>query len=155
MVGFPILLTSSTSAFEALRTDEQREAADQVVARLNGLLPKRQFILMRPGRWVDGGTDRSAWGQKFNDIKNAAVLVDILQPTDVGENISSIGEHFLQCLAESGACYLPVFQGDGEGSVNERMLLRSRNVLPELFPEYEFLADVIPLRRTVKSYTCL
>jgi hypothetical protein len=131
------------AAYEALEEQEHRRAAGQAVARLNELLPKRQFVLMRPGRWIDRGDGRSTVALKYDDFKNAAVLVDILQPEDAKENISSTGVHFLQSLAESGICYLPVFPDDEATCFNERVLLRSHNVLSELLPEYAFLADVV------------
>ncbi len=131
------------AAYEALEEQEHRRAVEQAVARLNELLPKRQFVLMRPGRWIDRGDSRSTVTLKYDDFKNAAVLVDILQPEDAKENISSAGVHFLQSLAESDIFYLPVFPDDEATCFNERVLLRSPNVLSELLPEYEFLADVV------------
>jgi hypothetical protein len=131
------------AAYEALEEQEHRRAAEEAVARLNELLPKRQFVLMRPGRWIDRDGGRSTAPLRYNDFKNAAVLVDILRPEDANENISSIGVHFLQSLAESGICYLPVFPDDEKTFFNERVLLRSQNILSELLPEYAFLADVV------------
>jgi hypothetical protein len=75
------------AAYEALEEPEHRAAVQQAVVRLNELLPKRQFVLVRPGRWVGGGDRRASVALKYNDIKNAAVLVDILQPEDAKENI--------------------------------------------------------------------
>jgi hypothetical protein len=44
---------------------------------------------------------------------------------------------------ESDIRYIPVFPDDEETSFNEVFLLRSKNVFPELLPEYAFLADTL------------
>jgi hypothetical protein len=131
------------AAYVALKEPAHRQAVGQAVAKLNELLPKRQFILMRPGRWSDRDDGRAGVDVKYNDFKNAAVLVDLLQPESTEDNVLFTGVHFLQDLVQSGIHYLPVFLDDEEACVNERVLLRSQNILPELLPEYAFLADVI------------
>jgi len=131
------------AALAALEQPAHRQAVGQAVAKLNELLPKRQFILLRPGRWSDHGDGRTGVDLKCNDFKNAAVLVDLLQPENTEDSALSIGVHFLQDLVQSGINYLPVFPDDDETCFNERVLLRSENILPELLPEYAYLADVI------------
>ncbi len=131
------------SAYRALRDPEQIRAVDAAVAALNEVLPKRQFVLMRPGPpgpLRDAGPGAAL---KCDDHKNAAVVVDILRREDDRGSIPPEGLHFLQSLAESGISYLPVFPGGGASRVNERLLMRPPNILPDLLPEYAFLSDVI------------
>jgi pyruvate,water dikinase len=130
-------------AFEALEEPAQRQAAAKAVAKLNNMLPKRQFILMRPGGWSDGEGGRVGVDLRYGDFRNAAVLVDLIQPGGVGEKPLSVGIHFLQDLVEAGIKYLPVFTDEEDTCFNERTLVRSRNILAELLPEYAHLADAI------------
>jgi hypothetical protein len=113
------------------------------VAKLNELLPKRQFIFVRPGGWADDQNDRARVDVKFDDFKNAAVLVELLQLESAEDNALSNGVHFLQDLVQSGIHYVPVFPDDDETCFNEGVLLGMQNILPELLPEYAALTDVI------------
>jgi predicted nucleotidyltransferase len=131
------------AAYEALEEPAHRRAVGQAVAKLNELLPKQQFILIRPGSWTSGGDPRPGVELTFKDFKNAAVLVDLLQSGSAGDTPLSVSVHFLQDLVESGISFLPIFLDDEESFVNERVLLRPQNIFPELLPEYAFLADVI------------
>jgi predicted nucleotidyltransferase len=131
------------AAYEALEDPELRTAVGQAVAKLNKLLPKRQFILMLPGRWSNRNDSRAGVDMKFDDFQNAAILVDLLQPESTEDDAFSIGVHFLQDLVESGINYLPVFPDDEKTCFNKRGLLCSQNILPELLPEFSFLADVV------------
>jgi predicted nucleotidyltransferase len=57
----------------------------------------------------------------------------------------SFGTHFFQDLVEGRIRYLPLFPDD-EGIVfNERFLLASPNILPEVLPQFAGLADTIRL----------
>lgn len=131
------------SAYYALNEPDQLRAVEKALAALNELLPKRQFVLMRPGCWIDSGDNRPAVASKYSDFNNAAALVDIFRKEDGPEKISSGGVHFLQTLSELEICYLPVFPDEKATCFNERVLIRAHNVLSELLPEYALLADVI------------
>ena len=64
----------------ATRTSPTRRhssASDQAVGRLNKVLPKRQFVLMGPGRWGSRGDYRLGVPVTYSDINNTAVLVEI------------------------------------------------------------------------------
>jgi pyruvate,water dikinase len=131
------------AAYDALEEPGQREAVVEAVAKLNELLPKRQFMLMRPGRWSESGNGRSGVSVRFNEFRNAAVLVDLLPREEVDGEAPSIGIHCLQDLMQSGITYVPVCLDDEATCFNERLLLRAENFLPDLLPEYAFLSDVV------------
>jgi len=131
------------SAYEALEDPSRRRAVAQAVAGLNKLLPKRQFVLIRPGYWKRPSEDRPALELKYDDFKNAGALIDVLRREEDGEGVSPIGAYLLQNLADSGIRYLPVFPGDGSASLNETALMRPRNVLSELLPEFASIGDVV------------
>ena len=49
----------------------------RAVGKLNKILPKRQFILMGPGRWGSRGDIKLGVNVTYSDINNTAVLIEI------------------------------------------------------------------------------
>jgi hypothetical protein len=124
------------AAYEAIEEPLHLRAVGQAVSELNQLLPKRQFIVMGPGR--SGGLDI-----KLGDIDKAAALIGLIEPQSGEGDALSFGIHFLQDLAESGIRYLPVLANDEGANLNQRFFERSRNVMPELLPKYAFLSEAV------------
>lgn len=121
------------------------------IGKLNTLLPRKQFILMGPGRWGSRGDIKLGVSVKYSDINNTAVLVEIARKKGNYVPELSFGTHFFQDLVESDIYYLPLYPDD-EGIVfNERILCESLNVLPDLLPECEHLQDVIRVIDVPKS----
>jgi len=118
-------------------------AIGRAVGKLNKILPKRQFILMGPGRWGSRGDIKLGVSVSYSDISNTAMLVEIARQKGNYVPDLSFGTHFFQDLVESRIRYLPLYP-DEEGIVfNERFLLRSHNLLPELLPDCADLADTV------------
>jgi hypothetical protein len=115
----------------------------RAVGRLNKLLPKRQFILMGPGRWGSRGDIKLGVSVTYSDINNTAVLMEIAARRGNYVPDLSFGTHFFQDLVEAGIRYLPLFPGDGAGAFNELFLRRAPNILADLVPEYAHLAGVV------------
>jgi hypothetical protein len=113
------------------------------VGSLNQILPKRQFILMGPGRWGSRGDVRLGVGVTYSEISNTAVLIEIARKKGNYVPDLSFGTHFFQDLVESGIRYLPLYPDDPGVVFNERFLTRSENVLPRLLPEFAHLADTV------------
>jgi predicted nucleotidyltransferase len=130
-------------AYGALTEHAQLLAVGMAVSRLNKLLPKRQFILMGPGRWGSRGDIRLGVHVTYSDINNTAVLMEIARKR--GEYLPdlSFGTHFFQDLVESSIRYIPLYPDDPGGLLNEAFLLRAPNLLSEMVPEYAWLADVV------------
>jgi hypothetical protein len=131
------------AAYEALEKPSHYEAVERVVRKLNELLPKRQFILMAPTHWAARGEGPDRVGVKYDDVKNAAVLVELAKPDPDSEAPLSFGMHFLQDLVESDIRYLPVLPDDEGIHFNKRFLMQSPNILPEMLPEFAFLSDAL------------
>jgi hypothetical protein len=131
------------AGYEALEDRSRYQAVEPAVSRLNELLPKRQFIFMVPARSGVNGGDHIGMDIKYTDVKNAAVLVELIEPEVNDGTILSFDAHFLLDLMESDIHYLPVFPHDEGTSFNESFLTRSKNVLPELLPEFAFLSDAV------------
>jgi hypothetical protein len=113
------------------------------VGKLNKVLPKRQFVLMGPGRWGSRGDIKLGVSVTYADISNAAVLMEIATKRGLYSPDLSFGTHFFQDLVESGIRYLPLYPGDPGVVFNEGLLRESPNILGDLLPEYAQLAEVV------------
>ena len=129
-------------AYGGLDPDRMREVS-RVVGRLNRVLPKRQFILMGPGRWGSRGDIRLGVPVGYSDISNAAVLVEIARQRGGYVPDLSFGTHFFQDLVESSIRYLPLYPDDPRVVFAEEFFLSSTNALADLLPDFARLADVV------------
>jgi len=120
-------------------------AVGRAVGHLNKLLPKRQFILMGPGRWGSRGDIKLGVSVTYSDINNTAVLIEIARLKGNYLPDLSFGTHFFQDLVEARIRYLPLYPDDKSIIFNERFLLKSPNILPDVLPEFAFLADTVRL----------
>jgi hypothetical protein len=115
----------------------------RAVGRLNKVLPKRQFILMGPGRWGSRGDIRLGVSVGYADISNCAVLVEIARRKGNYVPDLSFGTHFFQDLVESGIRYLPLYPDEPGNVFDEGFLRRAPNVLSHLLPDFDHLAGVV------------
>jgi hypothetical protein len=128
--------------YELASLDELK-AVGRAVSRLNRILPKRQFILMGPGRWGSRGDIKLGVSVTYSDINNTAVLMEIAMRRGNYIPDLSFGTHFFQDLVEAGIRYLPLYPGT-EGVVFQEAVFRSSpSILADLVPEYAELGDVI------------
>jgi hypothetical protein len=129
--------------YAELDSRNELKAVGRVVGELNKLLPKKQFILMGPGRWGSRGDIKLGVSVTYADISHTAMLIEIARNTGGYVPDVSFGTHFFQDLVEAGIAYLPVYPDDEGVIFNERFLLGAPNLLPDLLPEYAQLADVV------------
>lgn len=118
-------------------------AIGRAVGRLNKLLPKRQFILMGPGRWGSRGDIKLGVPVTYSDINNTALLVEIARRTGEYTPDVSFGTHFFQDLVEAEIRYLPLYPDEPGIEFNDEFLRREPNLLTRLAPEFGALADVV------------
>jgi len=130
------------TVFESMNVPK-REAVIEAIAKLNRVLPKKQYAFIRPAQRAGIGDESHSMDLNCSDIQNAAVLVELLE-RESGENPEkSRRVHFLQEIVESGIRYVPVVQEEDKKCLNERFLLRSENILADLIPECESLVDAL------------
>ena len=115
----------------------------RAVGRLNKLLPKRQFILVGPGRWGSRGDIKLGVPVTYSDINNAAMLIEVARQRGNYLPELSFGTHFFQDLVEASIRYLPLYPDDPTTVFNELFFRRSRNVLEEVLPEFSRLAGTL------------
>jgi len=115
----------------------------RIVSQLNKLLPRRQFILMGPGRWGSRGDIQLGVSVTYSDINNTAALIEIARKKGNYIPDLSFGTHFFQDLVEANIRYLPLYPDEEDIIFNEEFLLGSHNVLPDLLPESSQFADIV------------
>lgn len=123
----------------------------RVVGRLNAMLPKRQFVLIGPGRWGSRGDIKLGVSVGYSDINNTAMLLEVARKQGNYVPDLSFGTHFFQDLVEAGIKYLPLYPDDPAVAFNEAFLLGSPNLLPEMIPDRAHLADVVRVIDVAKS----
>jgi len=131
------------AGYGELSNTSDLRAVGRAVGELNKLLPKKQFVLMGPGRWGSRGDIKLGVSVTYADISHTAMLIEIARRTGGYVPDVSFGTHFFQDLVESGIGYLPVYPEDDGVLFNERFLTGSRNLLPDLLPEFARLEDVV------------
>jgi pyruvate,water dikinase len=118
-------------------------AVGRAVGKLNTLLPKRQFVLVGPGRWGSRGEIKLGVSVTYSDISNTALLVEIARKKGDYVPDLSFGTHFFQDLVEANIRYLPLYPDDAGVVFNESFFRESPNMLGAMLPEYDYLADTV------------
>lgn len=122
---------------------EDLKTVGRIVGLLNAFLPKRQFILIGPGRWGSRGDIKLGVSVTYADICNTAALIEVARSKTGYMPELSFGTHFFQDLVEANIRVLPLYPDDQGIIFNEKYLTRSKNILKSIFPEYERFEDVI------------
>ncbi len=131
------------AAYAALPDEASLRKIARVVGRLNGVLPKRQFVLMGPGRWGSRGDLKLGVNVTYADICNTALLVEVAWGKGKTMPDLSFGTHFFQDLVESRIRYLPLYPEDGNTVFRESFFREGPNLLAELVPEYARFAGCV------------
>ncbi len=131
------------AGYASLPTHKDLTDVAGVVRRLNKLLPKRQFILIGPGRWGSRGDIKLGVGVTYSDINNTAALLEVSSRKSEFAPEVSFGTHFFQDLVEAQIRYIPLYPEEPGNVFNEEFLLGSRNILPGLLPEFAGLASTV------------
>ncbi len=129
--------------YSQLESSEDMLEVGRLVGKLNSLLPKRQFILMGPGRWGSRGDIKLGVPVTYSDFNNTAALIEIARKKGNYVPELSFGTHFFQDLVESSIRYLPLYPDDPGIQFNEKFLLESPNILPQILPDAAALANTV------------
>jgi len=126
-----------------LTTKSDLLAVGRAVGKLNQILPKRQFILMGPGRWGSRGDIKLGVSVSYSEIDNTSMLIEIARKHKDYVPDLSFGTHFFQDLLEASIRYLPLYPDDRGIIFNEEFLTISKNLLVDILPEFAFLEDTV------------
>ena len=129
--------------YSELQDEKIMKQVGRAVGKLNKILPRRQFILMGPGRWGSRGDIKLGVSVTYADINNTAMLIEIAKQKGNYIPDLSFGTHFFQDLAEASIRYLPLYPDDEGVIFNEDFFCNSINILPKILPEYSHLSEVI------------
>ena len=130
-------------AYSQLSDQTSMREVGRAVGKLNKLLPKRQFILIGPGRWGSRGDIKLGVPVTYSDINNSAMLIEVARQRGNYLPELSFGTHFFQDLVEASIRYLPLYPDDPATAFNELFLQRSRSVLQDLLPEFAHLEETL------------
>ncbi|MCD6397418.1 MAG: PEP/pyruvate-binding domain-containing protein, partial [Spirochaetaceae bacterium] len=100
----------------------------KAVGQLNKILPKKQFILLGPGRWGSRGDIKLGVNVRYSDINNTAVLIEIAKKQGNYTPDLSFGTHFFQDLVEASIKYLPLYPDEKNIIFNKFIIDRSTNL---------------------------
>ena len=98
---------------------------------------------MGPGRWGSRGDVKLGVSVTYADINNTAVLLEIAKRKGNYLPELSFGTHFFQDLVEAEIRYIPLYPDDPGVVFDELFLRRSRNMLPDVLPEYAHLEETV------------
>jgi len=129
--------------YAELEKMEDLLAVGRVISALNKILPKKQFILIGPGRWGSRGDIKLGVAVTYSDFNNTAMLVEVARRRGGYTPELSFGTHFFQDLVESEIRYLPLYPDDKGIIFREDFLKSTPQLLSELLPEFHKLADVV------------
>lgn len=129
--------------YDSLTELDDLRAVGKIVGMLNSILPRRQFILIGPGRWGSRGDIKLGVPVTYSEICNTAALIELAVKKRGYIPELSFGTHFFQDLVEADIRYIPLYPDDEGTIVNWRFLTRSPNKLGELLPEYSRFEDAI------------
>jgi hypothetical protein len=129
--------------YSELKDQQALLAVGRAIGELNKILPKRQFILMGPGRWGSRGDIRLGVSVTYSDINNTAMLIEVARKQKDYIPEPSFGTHFFQDLVEASIYYLPLYPEDAGIIFNEDFLTSQTNILAGILPAFASLAEVI------------
>jgi hypothetical protein len=123
----------------------EMKSIGRAIGKLNQILPRRQFILMGPGRWGSRGDIKLGVNVTYSDINNTSVLIEIARKKGNYVPDLSFGTHFFQDLVEASIRYLPLYPDDQGIMFNEEFLTKSPNAIFEILPSFSHLSDIIKI----------
>ncbi|MCK5759710.1 MAG: pyruvate, phosphate dikinase [Candidatus Delongbacteria bacterium] len=129
--------------YDKLSTLKELKNVGKAIGMLNKLLPKRQFILMGPGRWGSRGDIKLGVSVTYSDINNSAMLIEIAREKKNYVPDLSFGTHFFLDLVEGGIRYLPLYPDNRDVIFKEDFFLDNKNVFQFLLPEFSSLSKVV------------
>jgi pyruvate, water dikinase len=129
--------------YNNLENLDDMKAVGRAVAKLNKLLPKRQFVLIGPGRWGSRGDIKLGVSVTYSDFNNTAALIEVALKKGKYVPELSFGTHFFQDLVEANIRYLPLYPDDEGVHFNWAFFKNSRSILKEIIPEYAHLEKTL------------
>jgi hypothetical protein len=139
--------------YHALSTREEYYAVGEAIGLLGGMLPRRHYILMGPGRWGSRGDLKLGVRVTYSDISGTAALIEIAKKKHSYIPELSFGTHFFQDLVEAGIIYVPLYPDQQDVIFKEGLLKSCKNILDDMLPQFASLSNVIKVIDVPKSFS--
>ena len=123
----------------------------RIIGSLNQVLPRKQFILIGPGRWGSRGDLKLGVRVSFADIRNSAMLIELSFPETSANYDPSFGTHFFQDLVEASIRFLPLDAGQPDIFFNQQFIDAAKNCLTEILPDDVKFAGVVKVIEITQS----
>ncbi len=139
-------------AYGALTLSDRYEVA-HVIGQVNGALPASEqpaILLIGPGRW---GTSSPELGipVTFHEIRNVAVICEVVGMRGDLIPDCSLGTHFLNELVEMDMLYLAMFPGQAGNRLDPSFFREAPNHLASLVPGAERWCSTIRVVRVADT----
>jgi hypothetical protein len=143
VAGIRYVVYVDPEGYSNLPTHDDMVDVASAVSQLNVTLPRRQFILMGPGRWGSRGDIKLGVGITYSDINNTHMLIEIARKKGNYVPDLSFGTHFFQDLVEAKIRYLALYPDEEENLFNNDFFANSPNCLVTLLPKFAFLEKAL------------
>ncbi|MGI5899617.1 MAG: PEP/pyruvate-binding domain-containing protein [Christensenellales bacterium] len=151
--GITHIVYVDADAYGELPSKEAMLDVGMAVGRLGGLLPRRKYVLIGPGRWGSRGDIQLGVRVTYSDISNTAALIEVAKEKRGYIPELSFGTHFFQDLVEADIAYLPIYPDQPGAVFKGRLLCFADNMLGELLPQYACLSHVLKVIDVKKSFS--
>lgn len=138
--------------YHALSSREELYAVGEAIGMLGGMLPRRHYILMGPGRWGSRGDLKLGVRVTYSDISGTAALIEVAKKKHSYVPELSFGTHFFQDLVEAGIVYVPLYPDQEDAIFKEALLKNNENILADMLPQFAALSNVIKVIDVPKSF---
>ncbi|MBN2637759.1 MAG: nucleotidyltransferase domain-containing protein [Bacteroidales bacterium] len=140
--GIKYIVYVNPEAYSKMKDYQELMLVGKAIGILNQMLPKRQFILMGPGRWGSRGDVKLGVRVSYSDINNTAMLIEIARKKNEYLPEVSFGTHFFQDLVEANIKYLPLYPDEWDIIFNED-ILEASNIFSKLIPDLKSIENVV------------
>lgn len=147
ITGIKTIVYVDPAGYAALEKHEDFMNTANAISQLNGILPRKSFILMGPGRWGSRGDIKLGVPVAYSDINNSAMLIEIAGKEAGHQPELSFGTHFFQDLVEENIKYLPLYPDDRGVVFNRSFFTDTKNSLEQMVPLYSGLSSVLKVIR--------
>jgi hypothetical protein len=145
-INFVVYVDHTT--YSQMKTDEDMREVGHIVGRLNQILPKKEFVLIGPGRWGSKGDIKLGVPITYADINNTSMLIEVAREKGGYVPELSFGTHFFQDLVEADIRYLPLYPDQKSNLFNDSFFYDTPNSLGQYLDVDQKFLDCIRLITT-------
>ena len=131
----------SPKGYSGMPVNRRSEVA-RAIGRINKACKDMGLLLLGPGRWATSSAELGI-PVSFTEIGNATVIGEIAEMHDTLKPEISYGSHIFNELVAMNILYLAISPGKAHNDFDDTVFSDARNLLTELVPGVEDLADIV------------